>query len=259
MNGLKEKIRRGERIIGTHVSLSDPCICELFGYMGFDYIWVDLEHTYIDCKTLYAHLLAGKAEGVSVIVRIPQHDYNTLKRVLEMGVDGIVFPMVRNVGEAQTDISSSLYPPEGVRGFGPRKAIRYGLDDVQEYIHCGSLDVCRFVQLEHRKAIECLDELLEIPRIDGFVFGPCDLAGSYGKPADYLDSQITEVIRTTVQYLKKKGRYCGVSIGDYSAESVRHWHQLGMDMISTGSDTDYLLAGVREAYANLDTFHRENG
>ena len=56
-------------------------------------------------------------------------------------------------------------------------------------------------------------------------------------------------------YLKKNGKYCGLSIGDYSMESVRHWSEMGMDMISAGADTDFLLAGARQAYENLARVH----
>lgn len=255
MNKLKEKISQGKRVIGTHVSLVDPCICEIFAYMGFDYIWVDMEHTYIDCKELYSHVLACKAEDVSVIVRVPQHDYDTLKRVLEMGVDGIVFPMPRNVAEVADDIAHTLYPPLGVRGFGPRRAIRYGMDDVDAYLQERSLDICRFVQLEHIKAIEELEEIVKIPYIDGFIFGPCDLAGSIGQPGKHLGSETTKIMTETTAYLKKNGKYCGLSIGDYSMESVRHWSEMGMDMISAGADTDFLLAGARQAYENLARVH----
>jgi 2-dehydro-3-deoxyglucarate aldolase/4-hydroxy-2-oxoheptanedioate aldolase len=255
MNILKEKIQQGKRVIGTHVSLSDPCICEIFGYLGFDYIWVDLEHTYIDCKALYVHVMACQSEDVSVIVRIPQHDYDTLKRVLEMGVDGIVFPMEHNAEETREDIARSLYPPNGVRGFGPRRAIRYGMDDVETYICSDSLDICRFVQLEHKQAIECLDEILKISFIDGFIFGPCDLAGSFGEPWNHLGQKTTKLIQRTIEYLKSKERYCGVSIADYSEASVLHWSKMGIDMISIGSDTDYLLSGAQLAYSNLYKIH----
>ena len=69
MNSLREKIKSKEPVIGTHVSLSDPSICEILGCLNFDYIWVDMEHTYIDCEQLYIHLNAARAVGASVIVR----------------------------------------------------------------------------------------------------------------------------------------------------------------------------------------------
>jgi len=257
VNLLKEKLRRGERLIGTHVSLVDPCVCEIFGYLGFDYIWVDMEHTYIDCLQLYSHIMAGKAERVPIIVRIPQHNYDILKRVLEMGVDGIVFPMERNYQEAYDDVMHSVYPPEGVRGFGPRRAVRYGMDSVDEYLRSTSYDVCRFIQIEHAKAIACLDDIMEIPHIDGFIFGPCDLAGSLGEYEDYLGEKTSASIHEATKRLKGQGRYCGVSIGDYSANSVKYWHEMGMDMISTGGDTAFLLDGAKEAFAQLAKYHRD--
>lgn len=98
-----------------------------------------------------------------------------------MGVDGVVFPMIRNADAARKAISGTFYPPRGCRGFGPRRPVRYGLDQAADYIEKGSLEMCRFIQIEHIEAVEGLEEIAETEGVDGFIFGPCDLAGSIGQ------------------------------------------------------------------------------
>ncbi|MCI8894832.1 MAG: aldolase [Lachnospiraceae bacterium] len=256
MNSLREKIKNKERIIGTHVSLSDPSICEILGYLDFDYIWVDMEHTYIDCEQLYIHLNAARAVGASVIVRIPQDDFVTLKRVMEMGVDGVVFPMIKNVEEARRAMDGTFYPPRGSRGFGPRKPIRYGLDNVEDYIEEGSFQMCRFVQIEHIEAVECLEELAETEGVDGFIFGPCDLAGSIGQLTHPYEETAMELMKTAMETLKAHGKYIGISTGDFSEERVRQFSEMGIQMISAGADTDYLLYGAQKAWSHLVKEHK---
>lgn len=258
MNSLRDKIKNRENIIGTHVSLSDPSICEILGYLDFDYIWVDMEHTYINCEQLYIHLNAARAVGANVIVRIPQNDFVTLKQVMEMGVDGVVFPMIRSVKAARRAIDRTFYPPRGSRGFGPRKPIKYGLEDVRGYIESGSLEMCRFIQIEHIEAVECIEELAEIEGIDGFIFGPCDLAGSIGQLAHPYEEPAEEIIRKAVRILKEKEKYIGISTGDFSQDRVRRFSEMGIQMISAGADTDYLLYGAQNALYNLTKEHREH-
>lgn len=244
-------------MIGTHVSLSDPSICEILGYLDFDYIWVDMEHTYIDCEQLYIHLNAARAVGANVIVRIPQNDFITLKRVMEMGVDGVIFPMIKSVEEAKRAIDWTFYPPIGNRGFGPRKPIKYGFGDVNEYIEKGSLEMCRFIQIEHIAATECIEELAEIEGIDGFIFGPCDLAGSIGQLEHPYDGPAVELTKRTIHILQEKKKYIGVSTGSFDEEIIRHFSSMGIHMISAGADTDYLLYGAKKALENLTKVHKQ--
>lgn len=254
MNDLKEKIKKRQRIVGTHVSLSDPSICEILGYLEFDYIWVDMEHTYIDCEQLYIHLNAARAVDTNVIVRIPQNDFATLKRVMEMGVDGVVFPMIKSVREAEEAIACTYYPPKGKRGFGPRKSIKYGLDDVTEYIQHGSGDMCRFIQIEHIEAIENLEPLAKVQGIDGFIFGPCDLAGSIGELDDPYGEHAGQLMKKAIEILHD--RYIGVSTGSFEEKTIKHFSEMGIHMISAGADTDYLLYGAQKALRNLQKIHK---
>ena len=88
MGILKEKMQKCEPIAGVHVSLGDACISELLSNVGFDFLWIDTEHTAIDYQILQNHLIAARAGGTSTLVRIPWNDRIMAKRVLEMGPTG---------------------------------------------------------------------------------------------------------------------------------------------------------------------------
>jgi 2-dehydro-3-deoxyglucarate aldolase/4-hydroxy-2-oxoheptanedioate aldolase len=93
---LKEKIQSGKSICGTLVNIPSICVAEMMGYMDYDYLWIDMEHSAITIDQCYAMLVAAKSVGRQAIVRVPQHDLTYTKKVLEMGPDGIIFPMVKN-------------------------------------------------------------------------------------------------------------------------------------------------------------------
>ena len=145
---LREKVLAKQNICGTHITMTDPSIAEMMGYIGFDFIWIDLEHAYISFEQLYSMINCAKAAGTATIVRVPQHDFTYTKKVMEMGVDGIIFPMIKDAKEAEEMINYTLYPPLGNRGCGPKRAVKFGLDDEPEYFRNGHTKTCRFIQIE---------------------------------------------------------------------------------------------------------------
>ncbi len=250
---LKEKILQKQKTIGTHINLCDPAVSKIAGCAGYDFVWVDLEHSGISYQTLLTHIFALRSTGTPVIVRVPQDDVTATKKVLEMGVDGIIFPMIRSATQAEACIKSTLYPPQGNRGFGPMNAIDYGFKDVADYVQNDHLRLCRFIQIEHKDAIADLDAILQLPYIDGYIFGANDLSGSYGRLGDVFCPEITDVIQQTTQRLHAAGKYVGLSTGDIRESTLRHWHSLGVDMLSAGADYDFLHAANR---ANVQTLSK---
>lgn len=250
-NRLKEKIRAGNTIYGTHVSLGDMAVCDILGRIGFDYLWIDTEHTSITMDQVLAHITVTQARAAAAVVRVPPDDYVTLKRVLEMGPDGIIFPMVQGAEHAKQLVDYTLYPPLGTRGFGPRAAVAYGLADTNEYVTKGSQEMCRFVQIETRGAYEELDGILANPWVDGVIVGPCDLAGQFGSLTDVMAPHMLDIIRDIAHRARAAGKAAGLSIGANDLESLKTWFSLGINMLSTGGDTHALIESGRKTLSTL--------
>ena len=257
MNILKERIKKGEKLCGTLVSLTDPCLCEIMGTVGFDYVWIDMEHTYISCKDTLCHLNAARSAGVASIVRVPQNDLTVTKKILEMGPEGIIFPMMRTADEIRDMIAATLYPPIGTRGFGPMRAIRYGATDMTEYTESESLDTCRFIQIEHIDCIENLEEIVKIPYIDGFIFGPNDLSGSIGELGRVFDTNTTEQILKALKILKSSGKYVGLATGDMRPQTITYWSDLGIDMLTVGADWNFVYEKAKQTSEDMNRYHKE--
>ena len=235
-NVLKEKMQKGEKTIGTIVTMIDPAISRIVGSAGFDFVWVDMEHSRITLETLYSHILAVKAGGASVIVRVPQDDLSITKKVLEMGVDGIIFPMIHTAEQANTMIGHTLYPPYGTRGCGPQNATVFGRRDMLEYVGNTKNELARFIQIEHIDAIENLDEIMKNEYIDGYMFGPYDLSGSIGQLGQVYGEDNVKLLKKAMEKLKANGKYIALATGDPSEQSLAFWSGLGVDMIAAGED-----------------------
>jgi 2-dehydro-3-deoxyglucarate aldolase/4-hydroxy-2-oxoheptanedioate aldolase len=251
VNVLKQKLQQRVSLAGTHVTMNDPCISELIGHLGFDFIWIDTEHTATDLQTLQMHLIAAKAAGVRSVVRVPHLDPSVTKRVLEMGPDGIVFPMVNTPEEADYLMKLCLFPPLGERGFGPLRALRYGLDDVNDYVNVASRELCRFIQIESETAVRNLPKLVQNPHIDGFIFGPNDLSGSIGELGNVYGERTSRLIDEGIAILQAAGKPFGVSTSSTDRDVLQYWSDKGMGIISAGVDHAHILQGARNVLQSL--------
>ncbi len=256
MNKLREAVTHGKKLCGCLVSLTDPALCEMMGNAGFDLVWIDMEHTYMSYKEVLAHLNAARSVGIASLVRLPQNDMTATKKLLEMDPDGILFPMVRTAEEARVLIESTLYPPLGTRGFGPMRAIRYGADDMIDYITHRSLETCRFIQIEDVRLIDQLDEVVQIPYLDGCVFGPNDLAGSLGELGNPTGDNTVAQIRRAIDILHKHGKYIGLAVGHDEA-TVRFWSQFGVDLFVAGADWNFVYGAGKQTCELLHTYHAQ--
>ncbi len=254
MNNLRERIKNGEKLCGSIVCLTDPCLCEILGNVGYDFIWIDMEHTYTSYKEVLCHLNAARSVGTAAVVRVPQNDLTVTKKILEMGPEGIIFPMVRTAAEIRDLIDMTLYQPIGTRGFGPMRAIKYGAADVKEYTDKESLDLCRFIQIEHIDCINNLEEIVKIPYIDGFIFGPNDLSGSLGELGNVYGEKTTNAINRAIEILRSNGKYISLAVGN-DEQTVKYWSGFPVDMITAGADWNYIYTEAKNTFERLKKYH----
>lgn len=247
---LLAKLQNKERAIGCHVTCNDPQQTEIMGEVGFDYFWLDTEHTAIERYTVLQHLIAAKSAGVPVFVRLPWNDPVLAKPILEMGVQGLIFPLIETAADAERAVKACLYPPDGIRGFGPRRATRYGIDSVDEYIATESKKVLKLIQIETRAAVDNIEQIARVPGVDILVLGPNDLSGAYGKLSKMNDPEIQRVYRHVVAKVHEANKPILVSSGNFARDHIAMWAEMGMDCITVGSDMGFIVHGARTTFAN---------
>ncbi len=251
MSLLREKLERGEYAVGTHVSMNEPIITEMLGNLGFDYIWIDTEHTTISLDALQNHLIAARAANVPSVVRIAWNDPVRAKPVLEMGPDGIVFPQLRSYDEALLAVQSCLYPPEGIRGVGPGRAVNFGTESFRSYLARANRETLIILQIEHVDMLRELPEIVKIPRADVFLIGPMDFAGSMGMLHDTGNPLVQQKIDEAIAIVQAAGKTVGLSIGDISAKQMESWKARGVQMISVGKDATHIVRGGQAVLEKL--------
>ncbi len=249
---IKEKVQKALPLTGVHTNLSDPIITEIFSFLNYDFVWIDMEHTMLSCEQVYNHILATKASDTAAFVRVPVDDLTNTKRVLEMGPDGIIFPMVRDAEHAKKLLDNTLYPPIGKRGCGPRGAVRYGIDDESDYYINGHIEkVCRFVQIELESAARDAKKMAKLPYVDGCILGMHDLSGSIGKLGNVFCEENMALAQYAIDAFRAEGKTVGVATFATDEETLARYHNMGINMISTGADYDYILNGAQKTLETI--------
>ncbi|MGX8679390.1 MAG: HpcH/HpaI aldolase family protein [Sphaerochaetaceae bacterium] len=229
--------------IGGHVFLSDPVISNAMAMYGYDFLWIDAEHGPFDKHNLMQHIIAANEGGAAALVRVASSDPAVIKPVLEMGIDGIIIPQILSAEEARCAIQACLYPPEGIRGYGPRRANRYGIIPDSEYLSSSRRSFLRILQIEHINAVEHIDEIAEVDGVDVLIIGPNDLSSSAGLLGHSTDEKILGLARRVIASGSKHSIPVGVSIGP-DPSVMKIWAELGVDFISTGDDISFLRNGA---------------
>src|SRR5262249_8596102 len=113
----KAKLRRNEPVLLTTLHLLDPSLYELASLMGFDGIWMDLEHHGTNVETALTLMRAARVGSTDVMVRPAKGEFMRLGRILEAGAQGIMYPRCANVAEVREAVSWAKFAPLGRRGF----------------------------------------------------------------------------------------------------------------------------------------------
>ncbi len=242
---IKEKLKQNQLCFGTHCSTTDLDFYEMCGLLGYDYIWIDNEHAGMTQPMIKNAIIATNAGGCSAFVRVPDHEMAHIKPVIECGPDGVIFPMVNTAEQARKCVSICTYPPKGIRGFGPLRAIDYGMKDFDEYVVTVDQSFLKIMQCEHVEAVNNLDEILQVPGVDAIICGPMDLSASAGKMGKYFEPEVLGLMQTIIDKCKAHNKPFGLSIG-VDMELIKFWLDQGASFLSMGTPQDYFREMSRD-------------
>src|SRR5579872_4752003 len=183
-NPVKHALAAGKAVFGSEISrLRSPEIARLYAAAGFDFIFIDMEHSAFGLETVGDIIAMARISGIVPIVRVPQAEYAFVARVLDQGAQGIIVPRVNDAQTVRAIVSWMRYPPEGIRGFADTAPQtdhqRVRVDDFIKANNCETLCI---IQIERRQALENLDEMLAVPGVDVACLGCMDLSIDLGVP-----------------------------------------------------------------------------
>lgn len=228
----KEKLTRGERLLGTLVTLPGPEIAEVMCLAGFDWLFVDLEHGAMSVRE--AQTVLAAAGDTPCVVRVPANDAVWIKKCLDTGAAGIMVPQIRTAGDARDAVKWCKYPPAGERSVGVARAQGYGMLFAERVARAND-EIAVILQIEHIDAVENLDAILAVPGIDALFVGPYDLSASMGKTGLISDPQVQSAIERVTRDAKRTGIALGIF--GATAAAIRPHIDTGYTLVAVGIDT----------------------
>lgn len=241
-NPLKEKLRRGRSVIGTFVGLGHPDVTEILSRLGFDWILIDGEHGPMGFETMQVMMQSMNRSDCVPIIRPQWNDPVVIKRILDIGAYGVLIPWVNSKKEAENAVKACMYPPKGVRGWGPRRA---GLFD-EEYFKTANEEILISIQVETQQALDNLDEILSVDGIDACYIGPYDLSNNlgFGVPPKWDEPRYLEAIDRVLEAAEDASKPAGIFA---SLENIKWALDKGFKFNTVDDADTFLIRGARMA------------
>jgi 4-hydroxy-2-oxoheptanedioate aldolase len=240
-NPFKQALAAGRTQIGLWCTLSHHYALEAVSSAGFDWLLLDCEHSPNDLESLLPQLQAVAAYPSHPVVRVPWNDPVNIKRVLDIGAQSLLIPMVDTPEQARAAVAATRYPPAGIRGVaGTTRATRFGR--VRDYAKRAHEALCVLVQVETVQALENLDAIAAVEGVDGVFIGPSDLHASFGHVGQSHHPDVWPRIEDAVVRIRRAGKAPGFLTPNEA--DARRVLELGGQFVAVGSDLGLLARGA---------------
>jgi 2-keto-3-deoxy-L-rhamnonate aldolase RhmA len=241
-----ERLRKGELLIGTLVSLPSPEITEILAGAGYDWLFIDAEHGAFNPQQAQTMLQA--AGNVPCVIRVPSGDEIWIKKALDIGAAGIIVPQVHTSEQAKQIVKYCKYSPQGSRGVGIGRAHKYGME-FEHYLRNANKNTAVILQAESRQAIDNIEDIVAIRGVDAILIGPYDLSASLGKIGQVTHPVVVKAIDKVTRACKKAGVKAGFF--GVNADAVKPYIKKGFTLITAGVDSLFLTRSAKETLASI--------
>jgi 2-keto-3-deoxy-L-rhamnonate aldolase RhmA len=242
--GFRAKLQASEFCLGTCITFTDPTVTEALCEL-LDFVWIDTEHNPLTLEAVQGHVMATKGTATTPLVRVPWNDSVLIKPVLDVGAAGVIVPLIQTADDVRRAVSACKYPPEGIRGFGPRRPLRYGRVGGPAFIRAANEAVIVIVQIEHIDAMNNLDEILTVPGLASVVIGPQDLSGSLGHMGEPGHPEVVRAMELIVSKANRAKVPVGLAMGGEPGVFAE-WLDKGVNWLSMGADFSHLLRSMSQ-------------
>jgi 2-keto-3-deoxy-L-rhamnonate aldolase RhmA len=239
-NPVRTALKAGDAVVGATITVASPDVAARAASLGFDFLWIEMEHSPITLETARNMILATRGLPGVPFVRVPFNEIWLAKRALDCGAMGIMFPFTSNADLARKAVSACKYPPVGRRGAGPGLAtLRWPAPE--GYSNFADRNAMVVVIAEEKEAVDNIDEIAAVPGVDVIFIGVNDLSYSYG----YRGRQDVPEVQQGIQRIVAACKKHGVPVGrPGSAENIPSLRQQGFSFFQATSELGMMAAGA---------------
>lgn len=246
-----ERIRRllqsGRTVGGVILFTGSPMVVELAAAAGLDFVVIDMEQSALDLERVAHCIRAADAAGIAPFVRVPELDRALAKKLLNLGVAGLVLPHADRES-ASALVGAMRYAPEGERGACPMvRAAAYARESWKEYASLANRETLAVPLLEDAAVLGDFESFAALPGLDIFFVGPTDLAVSLGVPGTHFDDPpLADALERVVATARRHGKYVMTTLGNrLEGDYARALAARGVQLLVYGTDADLFMDAMR--------------
>lgn len=243
---IKEKLKSGEKVIGTWNTVSSPLITEVIASSGLDFVIIDFEHGPFDIANLSQYTNACLNHNASPIVRMPSNQDWMFLQALDQGASGLICPHIESLEDSKLFTNSSKYSPKGNRGYSPYTKAGIFTHENTNHISDSINNAFNIAIIESELGLNNIEDICKDENLDAVYFGSYDISIALGVPADVKNQKVVDAISKAKDIASKASKYTGAFVA-MSPEDVRWQQEQGFDIIIYGVDS-YLL---RKNYTDM--------
>lgn len=242
-NSFKTLLAKNTPLFGIWASFPSAATVEALTHSTYDWMLIDAEHSPLSIDCLHSQLQAAANGPCAVVVRPVCAEQQLMKRMLDLGVQSFMLPMIESAAHARAAVAYTRYPPGGVRGIaGATRASRYGR--VDGYLQTAHTQIALVAQIETPAALEQIEAIGAVDGIDALFIGPNDLAATMGYPGELKHPVVTAAIDRAIVRIRSTGKAAGILVS--TVEDAAHCVDQGVRMIACGSDVRLLTRAADE-------------
>lgn len=240
---IKHKLARNEPVLLTQLHFIDPSVYELTSLMGFDGIWMDMEHHTYSLETATAMMRAARVGRSDILARAAKGEFPRVARLLEAGAQGIMYPRCDDAKEAAEVVKWAKFAPMGKRGFdGGNPDMPYCTMSMHEYIKAANDETFLVIQLEETHAVDNAEAIAEVPGVDVIFLGPADFSVLSGIPGQFDHPHMLKAMEKIAKAADKAGKHWGTPA--FTLEHARRLLDMGAKLICYSADLVLVKNGL---------------
>ena len=250
-NRVKQKLLAGQRVFGTMIfEFATPGIGRIAAAAGAEFAIFDMEHTGWSIETIKMLIATSRAAALAPFVRVPATEYHFIARVLDMGAQGVMCPMVESAEQARRLVASAKYPPQGRRGaaFGIAHD-DYAGGNLVEKVATANGESLLIAQIETAAGVENVEAIAAVDGIDVLWIGQYDLSLSLGTPGQFAHAKMEDATARVLAACKKHGKTAGIMPTDVAGGKAVL--DQGFRIVAYSGDLWIYQAALRRSLAEL--------
>lgn len=247
---VKKKLRRDEAALVVCLHYTDASIHEMTSLMGFDCIWLDLEHHGYSVETATQMMRAARVGSSDILARPAKGEFMRMSRLLEMGATGILYPRCDNAEEAAEVVRWAKFAPQGQRGAdGANADMPYLMMPIGEYVRKANEETFVAIQVEDADAVARADEIAAVDGVDILFFGPGDFSILSGFPGQMDHPEIQRAMEHVAAAARRHGKHWGMPC--FSPDHGRKLLDMGARFLAHGADIVLLKRALENIQAQF--------